>query len=517
MRLYLIFLLAFLCSCSTSNLLLKESLSPEFSFSDVIKLAETEAKKTYQAKQITLPDIIKNMSYDQYNEIKYNHEYDLWYKKGIHYRVSFFHLGMLYNTPVDIYEITDEKIVKPVPFSPDFFSCFSKDAITINKAMPKNVGYAGFRLTYDLERKDDLPNDAVFLGSSYFRIASGGCSYGLSNRGIAINTGLENVPEEFPVFEKFWIKKPEKKSKEIAIYAYLNSPSVTGAYYFTIKLGASPEIDVKSVLFLRQKVQLLGLAPITSMFWFTTGILSSFPDTRPSVHNSEGVIVSDSGREIWEPLVNYPLHKMINDDIYCSSIPNYFGLIQRKREYNFYMDPGVKYHLNPNCWIIPKNNWGAGKIRLFILPTLREWEDNINIFWIPDNMPEIGKPFEFDYKIIYSLKEPERKLAYVKYTNIGVDLNNAKNKVFILSYDDKTGEIEKNIKNIKVKVELPKEVRLINQKLVVEKIPYNNTWRTIIALRGKKLNYADKPYIIKVTLMVKKRPISETWYYQWYP
>lgn len=514
MRSSTVLLLIIFCFYFTSNLSAEEkSKSVEFCFSDVIKTAETESKKPYQAKKITIPKVVENMSYEQYGAIRYNPDYDLWYKENIPYRLSFFHLGMLYNTPVDIYEITDTNTIKPVPFSPDFFSCSTKDTISINKAMPKNAGYAGFKIY------NPYPNElVVFLGSSYFRVISEGCSYGLSNRGIAVNTGLENVVEEFPAFEKFWLKKPKKINKELTIYAYLNGTSITGAYSFTIKPGKKVELDVKSVIFLRQKVKLLGFAPITSMFWFSSGIgiTHNFNDYRPSVHNSEGLILSEKNVKIWEPLVNYPNYKVINDDIHCESTPNYFGLIQRNREYNFYMDPGVRYHLNPSCWIIPQGNWGAGKIRLFIFPTLHEWVDNVNAFWLPDKLPEIGKPYEFNYKIIYSLKEPETQLDYVKYTNIGVDLHNAKNTIFALSYNDSSGEIEKNYNKIKIKLETPKGIKIVSPPSI-EKISFNNTWRVIFTLSSKKLDYSDNPYIIKVTLLVKDKPISETWYYQWYP
>lgn len=515
MRLYFFLLLTFLCSCSTPNLFLKENPTPEFCFSDAIKTAEAEAQKPYQAKEIKIPKTIANLTYSQYNLMRYNIDYDLWRKENLPFRVSFFPLGMpLYSIPVDIYEITSENLLKPAPFSPDFF-CYEEQVQFIKKEMPSNAGYAGFKLRYKPEGNEYPDEFAAFLGGCYFRIVSDGSSYGLSNRGIVINTGLEKVSEEFPVFEKFWLKKPDKNSKNLTIYTYLNGPSVTGAYSFTIKPGKKAEVDVKSVIFLRQKVKLLGFSPITSMFWFSEGKIHNFYDYRPSVHNSEGLIVSEKNNDIWEPLVNYPDHKMINDNIYCESTPNFFGLIQRNREYNFYMDPSVKYHLNPNCWIIPGNNWGPGNIRLFILPTLTEWADNINAFWIPDKLPEIGKAYEFDYKIVYSLEEPERKLTYVKYTNIGLDLNDAKNTIFALSYEDKTGEIEKNSNEIKIKLETPKEVKVVSSPSI-EKISFNNTWRVIFTLTSNKLDYTDKPYIIKVTLLVKDKPISEMWYYQWY-
>ncbi|MEI8618294.1 glucan biosynthesis protein [Pseudoalteromonas sp. B193] len=56
------------------------------------------------------------------------------------------------------------------------------------------------------------PDWISFLGASYFRTDGPERQYGLSARGIAINTGM-NQPEEFPRFSAFWIGPAEKKVK----------------------------------------------------------------------------------------------------------------------------------------------------------------------------------------------------------------------------------------------------------------------------------------------------------------
>ncbi len=486
-----------------------------FSFENLINEAENLAKVPYKERVSPLPESLQNLSYSQFNLMRYNINDDLWAKDDLLFSVSFFPLGTsLYCFPVEIYEIDQKGIPEKVPFSPDFFQYEDKVQFIRNQ-MPKDAGYAGFKIRCKSKGNAYPDECAAFLGNSYFRVICDGSSYGLSNRGLAINTGVDKVAEEFPAFEKFYLVKPSKGDESLTIYALLNGKSVTGAYLFKVTPGAEAVVEVKSILFLRNEVNLLCMAPITSMFWFTLGQPNNFHDYRPSVHNSEGVILQEGTTRIYEPLTNYPLHKMINNDIQCSDL-KYFGLVQRNREYNRYMDPCVKYQLNPSCWVIPLNGWGKGKVRLFELPTLTEWMDNINLFWVSDKHQKPGVPIKLDYKIVYSLKEPENDLSYVEYTNLGQDSVNSQNTIFALSFADKNGIIEKS-KNIKIDLQLPDDVVIVSPPSI-ENIPFNDTWRVLFTLTSrKKLTYADKPFIIRCILKDGLESVSEEWYYLWYP
>lgn len=495
--------------------MMADSGENKFTFETLVSMARNAAKCEYKERISPLPKLLQDIDYSQYNLMRYDINNDLWAKDDLPFRVSFFPLGTpLYSLPVEIYEINNEIVTGKVPFSPELFQ-YEDQVKFIRDQMPRNAGYAGFKLRYKPEG-NSYPNEfAAFLGNSYFRIICDGSSYGLSNRGLAINTGIENFPEEFPAFEKFYLVKPAKGDESLTIYAFLNGRSVTGAYSFKITPGTEASVDIKSILFLRNKVNLLCLAPITSMFWFTLGQPDNFHDYRPSVHNSEGLVFSDEKKVLYEPLTNYPLHKMINDDIVCDSL-KYFGLIQRDREYNRYMDPGVKYQLNPNCLIIPKNDWGEGSLRLFVLPTLTEWMDNINLFWIPKTLPEPLEAINFNYRILYSLKEANSDLASVKYTNVGQDLVNPENSIFALSFADKNNIIAKS-KDIKIDLQVPNDVIIVSPPSI-EKITFNDTWRVLFSLTtNKKLAYESKPFIIKCILKDVDRSLSEEWYYLWYP
>src|SRR5690606_1211635 len=116
------------------------------------------------------------------------------------------------------------------------------------------IGIAGVRINHalnDADRKDEV---MVFLGASYFRAIGRGQVYGLSGRGLAVDTGLPSG-EEFPRFSEMWIVEPSPESQYLTIFALLDSPSVTGAYRFVLRPGEETLIDVQSRLYLRRAVE----------------------------------------------------------------------------------------------------------------------------------------------------------------------------------------------------------------------------------------------------------------------
>ena len=70
------------------------------------------------------------------------------------------------------------------------------------RTLPNDLGFAGFRLNFHSDWKRDV---AAFLGASYFRAVGGERQYGLSARGLAIDSGGD---EEFPFFTDFWLERP---------------------------------------------------------------------------------------------------------------------------------------------------------------------------------------------------------------------------------------------------------------------------------------------------------------------
>ena len=257
---------------------------------------------------------------------------------------------------------------------------------------------AGFRVMDATGRSDWL----AWQGASYFRASGAEDQYGISARGIAVDTGLARG-EEFPSFTQFWIEQagPDKAR----IHALLDGPSLTGAYAFECsKDDKGVTQDVRAVLFLRKDVEQLGLAPASSMFWYDESSPPRQRDWRPEIHDSDGLAIwAGNGERVWRPLENpnaLRLHALRADR------PRGFGLLQRDRDFDHYQDDGAFYERRPSLWVEPQGDWGPGAVCLFEMPTQGETLDNIAMFWRADQPARAGERRDFAYRLIWTSQDP---------------------------------------------------------------------------------------------------------------
>jgi glucans biosynthesis protein len=432
-----------------------------------------------------------------------------------------------------------------IRFTTDFFNLNAIKGVA--NAMPPDAGYAGFRLLYKINKPNKFDEFIAFLGKSYFRALGRNNTYGLSSRAVTINTLVSGKKEEFPTFTEFWLGKPDKKDNHVVVYALLNGKSVTGAYQFDIYPGDITTVKVRSTLYLRKKVDVLGLCPVTSFFWFGENSTNHFGDYRPEVHDSDGLIISAekvvpenvnapkkpiSGSKqntslstkkknrlekicIWQPLVNY-VNKSATISNYHFDKINYFGLLQRDRNYKHYLDPNKAYDKEPNLWITPGKNWGTGTIRLLELPTNNEKMDNIALFWIPDIAPDVGKAFNFDYTMHWSMKSPPIDTAMVKFTRTGINHSNPEQHIFIVEFTGEKLSKLASVEPVTAKVKISENGKLIGQPEVIKDTSYGGTWRLKFAVEQAK-NPEKAPINLSATLFYKNKKVSETWKYIWRP
>lgn len=255
---------------------------------------------------------------------------------------------------------------------------------------------AGFRVMSADGQTDWL----AFLGASYYRTAGTSGQYGLSARGLSIDTGLD-TPEEFPVFTQFWLENTGPDTARI--HALLDSPSATGAYSFDCaRSDASIVQDVKAKIFLRKDVRQLGIAAASSMFWYDQN--GGKADWRPEIHDSDGLALrTGSGERIWRPLIN---PSRIRLDLFQDTDPKAFGLIQRDRDFDHYQDDGLFYDRRPSLWIEPQGNWGKGSVVLLEMPTVGETDDNVAMFWQPAKPAKAGDAMDFAYRLTWANTDP---------------------------------------------------------------------------------------------------------------
>ncbi|QWA28937.1 glucan biosynthesis protein G [Pseudomonas sp. RC3H12] len=383
-----------------------------FNLDDVAAKAKDLAGQKFEAPKSNLPPVFRDMKYADYQKIRFLQEKAEWAKDKTPFKLSFYHQGMHFDTPVTINEITANK-VKEIKYDP---SRFEFGDVPHDADATKNLGYAGFRVLYPINKADKQDEIMTLLGASYFRVVGKGHRYGLSARGLAIDTALPSG-EEFPRFREFWIEKPKPKDKHLVIYALLDSPRSTGAYKLTLRPGEDTLVDVKSRVYLRENVSRLGIAPLTSMYLFGPNQPSKVMNYRPALHDSEGLAIhAANGEWLWRPL-NNPKHLAVSN--FSVENPRGFGLLQRQRAFSDYEDLDDEYEKRPSAWIEPKGDWGKGTVDLVEIPTADETNDNIVAFWSPEKLPEPGKPFEYDYRLRWTIKEDQlhsQELGWVKQT-----------------------------------------------------------------------------------------------------
>ena len=376
-----------------------------WSLEDVAKIASQRAKAPFKEASHAVPAELAKMEYDNYRDIRFKPESTLWRADKLPFEANFFHVGR-HGDAVRVHEITAQG-VKPLPYDPAKFN-FGMNT----KLSPKSwgdLGYGGVRFFSNLNSptyKDEL---IVFSGASYFRALGSGQLYGLSARGLAVDTA--GPKEEFPRFTDYWLEKPAKDGAPLTIYALMDSERMTGAYRFDVKPGEQTVTEVRARIFMRptdKPVTTLGIAPLTSMFFF--GENQPRPgDFRPEVHDSDGLMIATDdgkggGEWLWRPLQN-PASPLVTS----FNVPKLkgFGLMQRDRAFRSYEDTEARYEQRPSAWITPLSDFGPGRVELLQFATPDETHDNVAAYWVPDKMPAPGQPLELAYQIAWQGKNQQ--------------------------------------------------------------------------------------------------------------
>ena len=369
-----------------------------FSLDDVSAKAKELAGQKYEAPRSNLPNEFREMKFADYQKIRFRNEKAEWADQNTPFKLSFYHQGMHFDTPVKINEVTAES-VNEIKYDP---SRFDFGDVKFDPKATEQLGYAGFRVLYPINKADKQDEIMTMLGASYFRVVGKGQAYGLSARGMAIDTALPSG-EEFPRFTEFWIERPKPGEKQLVIFALLDSPRATGAYRLTLRPGTDTIVDVKSQMYLRDKVSKLGVAPLTSMFLFGANQPSKVLNYRRELHDSSGLSIhAGNGEWIWRPL-NNPKHLSVSN--FTVENPKGFGLLQRGRDFSHYEDLDDNYDKRPSAWIEPEGDWGKGSVDLVEIPTADETNDNIVAFWSPAVLPKVGEPLEVAYRLHWTLDD----------------------------------------------------------------------------------------------------------------
>ncbi len=210
-----------------------------FTFAQV----DAMAQKLAGAKYVPLPDVLppqlKKFTPQQDAGIFSKETARLWRKKGLPFQIDFY--PQLNSNPkphiAPEFNYVDKKGSNRLLYSPTFFNFLDLSVkppvpLVFTPPLPTDLGYAGFYVRYpDMGIGSNLNSlDGFFsaLGGSYFRVLAKEQVYGLSARGIALNTSVEKKPEEFPNFCEWWLQEPSPAATELGLFALLDGPQCRG-------------------------------------------------------------------------------------------------------------------------------------------------------------------------------------------------------------------------------------------------------------------------------------------------
>lgn len=386
----------------------------DFSFEKLKESARTLAASPYVAPHQTLDDFWKNLSYDEHRDIRFKMDAGLWAKEQLPFSIDFFHPGWTAKKMVALHEVVDGKST-PISFDASLFD-YGKQKVPA--ATPPPDGYAGWRARCHLNSPNYMDEFLVFLGASYLRAIPANSPYGLSARGLSLNSGLPGVPEEFPDFTTFFLQRPKMDATSLSAWAILDGESVAGAYQFTITPGPQTVMDIEAEITLRRPVQQLGLVPFSSMFWFGEGTHPRPFDFRPEVHDSDGLLMElASGNLHYRPLEH--TRNQFRHCVFAMENPRSWSLLQRDRQFSSYQDTEARYHDRPGVRVEPITGFENGQIHLIEMPTTDETNDNAILFWAPTPALQVGKPFRFHYRLHWLRDPTPSGLFAVRSTRVG--------------------------------------------------------------------------------------------------
>ncbi len=495
--------------------LLGAATAQAFSLDDVTARAKALAGRPYQAAVSNLPPVFSKMQFADYQRIQPRRDQFEWHDRDTPFRLAFYHQGMHFSTPIVINEVVGGQ-VHEIKYDP---AKFDFGGLSFDADATRNLGYAGFRVLYPINRDGVQDEIMSMLGASYFRVIGKGQIYGLSARGLAIDTAWKDgMAEEFPRFREFWIERPKPQDRFLVIYALMDSPRATGAYRFVLRPGEDAVLDVESRVFLRGHINKLGVAPLTSMFLYGPNQGVRGNNFRPALHDSNGLAIhTGAGEWLWRPLNNPPL---LSVSAFQATDPKGFGLLQRGHEFQRYEDLADRYDLRPSAWIEPRGNWGPGTVQLVEIPTPDETNDNIVAFWTPDVLPPEGQPMRHDYRIHWTMNEPallDKEVGWVRQT-LRTD-GEIRQANLIRHLDGSTALIVDFegpvLARLAADAAVGAEVSVDDNAELIENVlqrhPAIQGWRLMLRVKVKD---PTKPVEMRAALVEGKRALTETWSYQ---
>ena len=473
-----------------------------FSFEILSARARRMAMQPYIAPEPRHPEILDRIDYSEHWKIEYRRQAALELEGG-KAPVRLFFLGRYFQLPVGIH-VVDGDAARQLVYDP---SLFEMPPDSPARQLPNDMGFAGLRVMAPDQKSDWL----AFLGAAYFRSSGELDQYGLSARALALDVALP-TPEEFPRFTDYYLAPSRTPGRDLTITCLIDSPRMTGVFRIDAGKDGPVVMDIDARFFARDRIGRVGVAPLTSMFWFSESDRARRVDWRPEVHDSDGLALwTGSGERIWRPLNN---PAVVRTSTFSDKNPRGFGLLQRDRAFADYEDDGVFYERRPSVWVEPKGDWGRGSVQLVEIPTDDEIHDNIVVYWLPDKPVQRGSRIALSYRLTWAKDAPRAAdVGGVTATRIGrggLPGQPRPEGVYKMAVDFDGGVVaglDRDAKGIEAVVtssggEL--------SKIDCHSVKVGTAWRLMFDIKPPH----QKPVDIRAFLRRGDETLTETWLYQ---
>jgi glucans biosynthesis protein len=485
-----------------------------FSHDALKERAKALAAKPYEPPPSPNLEIAQKLDYDAHGKLRFRYEYALWGDGGGAYPVTFQHVGKYFPKTVRMFAVTQGQ-AREILYRQEYFTVPPSSPAA---ALPKDA--SAFAGLWVMEARDGpdwkaLEPWVTFLGAAYFRAVGELGQVGMSARGVALTPGGPG-PEEFPDFVAHWIEPAATDDDPVIVHSLLDSPSLAGAYRFALHRSKGVVMDIEADLHLRAPIERLGIAPLTSMYWYSEAAKPTAIDWRPAVHDSDGLALwTRAGEHIFRPLNNPPRTTLSS---FLDENPRGFGLLQRDRNFDHYQD-GVKYQKRPSTWVEPLGDWGAGAVQLLEFPTDDEIHDNIVASWVPRTPTAAGQDLAFTYRLYWLADEPfPTPLARVVATRLGRGGQPGQPRPkgvrkFLIEFDG--APLRDLPYGVKPEPVVTTSRGSFGPYRFTEPVPDDvpGHWRTQFDL----IVEGQEPVELRCYLKLGERTLSETWAYQYYP
>ncbi len=472
---------------------------PRFSRDSVVELARALAKRPYAPPPSELREPFATLTYEQYVGIRTKPGAAIWADENKGFLIEPLHRGPIFAPEVELFIVEDD-ISRRVAYDQ---TKFDYGVVKAPDKIP-DMGFSGFRVLR--AQAEGAPSEvALFQGATFCRASALGQNLGVTERGLSLRTG-DPRGEEFPAFRAYWIEKPALGDNALVIHALLDSPSVAGAYRFTLRPGEATIIDTELTLVPRANIDNFGLAGMAAASLFTPLDRRRNDDIRPMVAEANGLqMLTGKDEWLWRPVSN---RTDLQFSAFVDTNPKGFGFLLRNRDISAYQDDDQHWERRPSLWIEPLGEWGEGAVQLIEIPSESEINQNIVAYWRPKQPLVAGKEAVFAYRQFWCWEPPARPPAAIAAEARGGRGPMPKLRRFVIVFTGEALGDAQRAANLKASLTTSPgsatNIRSFHN-------PQAKTCRVVFDVDPAGETFCE----MRLVLQSGDDPISETWLYRW--